>query len=182
MVSFSSYLRKDRILWSLLMLAHHRKPVCFSFISIDLPIWSTLETSATLYQKDKNQFHVLLSELSLPQSLEERQENIWGTDRPNNANQGLLWLEISPSRVIMTMQGNSKLNYRHFWERGVYGVSRYWLNGSQPGIQSSLRLRNFTRNLKVEGHPLPKSLRIEYELWSSQLQLGQYVLHLEIQH
>lgn len=164
------------------MLAHHRKPVCLSFLSIDLPIWLTLETSATLYQKDKNQFHVLLNDFSSPQSVEEREGIIQETNRPNNSNQGLLWLEISPSRVIMTMQGNSKLNYRHFWERGIYGVSRYWLNESQSEIQGSLRLRNFTRNLKVEGYPLPKSLRIEYELWSSQLQLGQYVLHLEIQH
>ncbi len=42
------------------MLTHHRRPVCLSLISTDLPILSTLETAATLYQKDLDRFHLLL--------------------------------------------------------------------------------------------------------------------------
>ncbi|MCC5626216.1 hypothetical protein LC574_35190, partial [Nostoc sp. CHAB 5715] len=43
------------------MLTHHRKPVCLSLISTDLPIWSVVETAATLYQKDTDRFHLLLT-------------------------------------------------------------------------------------------------------------------------
>ena len=93
---------------------------------------------------------------------------------------GLIWLEASSSRVVMTMQGNSNFSYRHFWERGIYGVSRYWLNSCLPENIASLRLRNFTRSLQLEGRPLPKILLVKYELWSEKLHLGNYILHLEI--
>ena len=43
------------------MLTHHRKPVCLSLISTDLPIWSVVETAGTLYQKDTDRFHLLLT-------------------------------------------------------------------------------------------------------------------------
>lgn len=153
------------------MLAHDRKSVYLSFISTDLPIWSTIQTTAYLYQKDNQRFHLLLSQHPLPQL----------TKQPNGQ-KGLMWLELSPYRVIMTMQQpEEKLSYRHFWETGIYGTSRYWLNQKPPEEISSFRLRNFTRSLQLKGQPLPKSLRIEYELWSAKLQLGQYVVHLEIQ-
>jgi hypothetical protein len=71
------------------------------------------------------------------------------------------------------------LSYRHFWEKGVYGVSRYWLNSNSQD-NSSIRLRNFTRSLKLEGHPLPTSVQVEYELWSAKLPLGSYIFHLDI--
>ncbi len=160
------------------MLTHHRRPVCLSFISTDLPILSTLETSATLYQKDQESFHLLLSQTEMPRSQ-------LPTDSPANEEaKQLLWLEISPYRVIMTMQGNGKFAYRHFWEKGIYGISRYWLNGdsNEPQAASSFRLRNFTRSLMLEGRPLPNYLRVEYELWSGEVHFGHYVLHLEIYH
>jgi hypothetical protein len=93
-----------------------------------------------------------------------------------------LWLEISPYRVIMTMQGNGKSSYRHFWEQGVYGLSRYWLQDERVSSYDQLRLRNFTRSLELAANPLPEHLRVEYELWTNQLCLGRYVLNLEIQH
>ncbi len=43
------------------MLTHHHKPVCLSIISTDLPVWSVVETPATLYQKDTEKFHLLLT-------------------------------------------------------------------------------------------------------------------------
>ncbi|MDB9356167.1 hypothetical protein PN486_07935, partial [Nodularia spumigena CS-587/03] len=43
------------------MLTHHRKPVCLSLISTDLPFWSVVETAGTLYQKDTDRFHLLLT-------------------------------------------------------------------------------------------------------------------------
>ncbi|WP_013321660.1 hypothetical protein [Gloeothece verrucosa] len=157
------------------MLTHHRRPVNLSLMSVDLPILSSVETSATLYQKDSNWFHVLLNESEIPRSIAEFE--------PSPIHPGenqLLWLEISPYRVIMTMQGKGKFAYRHYWEQGIYGVSRYWLNGDDPKETDSFRLRNFTRSLQLKGGSLPEYLRVEYELWSYQVRLGHYVLHLEI--
>jgi hypothetical protein len=163
------------------MLTHHRRPVCLSFISTDLPILSTLETAATLYQKDNHRFHLLLNQPEIIQSIADpltlSGEHV--SQAPPNR---WLWLEISPYRAILTMQGDSKFAYRHFWEKGVYGISRYWLNSDKAQPGHSFRLRNFTRNLKLEGDPLPEYLRVEYELWSEKVQLGHYVLHLEIYH
>jgi len=45
-----------------------------------------------------------------------------------------------------------------------------------------INLRNFTRSLTLTGKPIPEHLRLEYELWSDKLQLGRYVLDLEIHH
>jgi hypothetical protein len=179
------------------MLTHHRKPVLLSLISTDLPVWSVLETAATLYQKDSNQFHLLLTAppvkshevsdsagqedtlilgKSPSRDLHQQQSNLHIPNGPR-----ILWLEISPYRVIMTMQGNAQLSYRHFWEQGVYGVSRYWLPLESLQPNEPIRLRNFTANLKLSGHPLPEHLRVEYELWAGKVQLGCYILNLEIQ-
>ncbi|MBZ8180161.1 MAG: hypothetical protein SAL07_04615 [Oscillatoria sp. PMC 1051.18] len=155
------------------MLTHHRRPVCLSWLSTDLPICSTIETAATLYQKDRERFHLLLKDPQFSPSVAQPTK----TDKL-----GLLWLELSPYRVIMTMQGNANLGYRHFWEPGVYGISRYWLHGTDTKENGSFRLRNYTRSLRLEGRPLPESMRLEYELWSEKVRVGHYVLYLEIHH
>lgn len=160
------------------MLTHYRKPVCLSLVSTDLPIWSVLETAATLYQKDSDRFHLLLSEPPLKEQHIENPATLI-TESPTALGR-LLWLEISPQRVIMTMQGNGRLSYRHLWENGIYGLSRYWLQNDLS--QGQVRLRNFTVNLTLEGRPLPEHLRLEYELWSEKVQLGRYILNLEIHH
>ncbi|MEP0817104.1 hypothetical protein [Trichocoleus sp. FACHB-262] len=160
-------------------------------MSTDLPIWSVVDTAATLYQKDQERFHLLLTEPTLQdreghlEALDagttgvgiSDQETLAATPAPR-----LLWLEISPYRVIMTMQGNGRFSYRHFWEQGVYGLSRYWLQSDLLSSSGQMRLRNFTRSLKLEGQALPHHLRIEYELWSEKVQLGAYVLNLDIEH
>lgn len=158
------------------MLTHHRRPICLSLISTDLPICSSIETAATLYQKDKQRFHLLFYQS------ENTQPDSQTLKDPAKTNENLLWLEISPYRAIMTMQGKEKLAYRHFWEQGVYGMSRYWLNSQESQVSNSLRLRNYTRSLQLEGFPLPTHFRVEYELWSEKVQLGHYILHLEIYH
>jgi hypothetical protein len=164
------------------MLTHHRKPVSLSLVSTDLPIWSVVETAATVYQKDNERFHLLLHEPAIidkepqPENQEER------IILPTTLKPRLLWLEVSPYRVIMTMQGNGNYSYRHLWERGMYGISRYWLQSDSLVIPGQLKLRNFTRKLLFTGRPLPEYLRLEYELWSDKLQLGYYVLNLEIHH
>ena len=150
------------------MLANRRNNVYLSFISTDLPLWNIIEGNASLYQKDSDKFHLLLEQNNLAQS------------QPTTSTKGLLWLEISPSRVVLTMQSNGKFSYRHFWERGVYGISRYWFNADLPENSSSFRLRNFTRFLQFDCDPFLKSVQINYELWSSQLKLGSYVLHLDL--
>ncbi|RAM51241.1 hypothetical protein BLD44_001810 [Mastigocladus laminosus UU774] len=154
------------------MLTHHRKPVCLSLISTDLPLWSVVETAATLYQKDRDRFHLLLTAPTVNNSKEAL----------SPSSPRVLWLEISPYRVTMTMQGNAQLSYRHFWERGVYGITRYWLPNESLKPHQPIRLRNFTRSLTLNGHPLPENLRLEYELWAGKVQLGCYILNLEIHH
>ena len=157
------------------MLTHHQRPVCLSLSSTDLPIVSTIESAATLYEKEQGRFHLLLN-----QAQEKRSEIFPVNDQVSP--QRLLWLELSSSRVILTLQGNNQFSYRHFWEKGVYGISRYWLNEENQHLSSSFRLRNFTRDLTLTGAPLPEFLRVEYELWTGSVRLGHYVLHLEIYH
>ncbi len=157
------------------MLTHYRRPVSLSLISTDLPILSSIETAGTLYQKDAQWFHLTLNHQAIPNSQADTELN-WHEGSVGQ----LLWLEISPYRVVMTMQGKSKYAYRHFWEQGIYGISRYWLNGDNPKESYSFRLRNFTRRLTLKGGELPEYLRVEYELWSHQIPLGRYALHLEI--
>ncbi|MGH7998708.1 MAG: hypothetical protein ACREPR_04560 [Brasilonema sp.] len=171
------------------MLTHHRKPVCLSLISTDLPVWSVVETAATLYQKDRDRFHLLLSAPPVKdaETLEDSlftKNTICQEQSSTKVPSGprLLWLEISPYRVIMTMQGNGQLSYRHFWEQGVYGITRYWLPAESLQPSEPIRLRNFTRSLTLDKHPLPKHLRVEYELWAGEIQLGSYILSLEVKH
>ena len=163
------------------MLTHHRRPICLSLVSTNLPVWSTVEAAATLYQKDQERFHLLLSEPAPPE-WEPELTTTGDTNQRKSDTRRLLWLEISPYRVIMTMQANGRLSYRHLWERGVYGISRYLLQSESPQGYNSLRLRNYTQSLTLEGRPLPHHLRLEYELWSEKLPLGRYVLNLEIHH
>ncbi|MBD2358032.1 hypothetical protein H6G41_26050 [Tolypothrix sp. FACHB-123] len=170
------------------MLTHHRKPVCLSLISTDLPVWSVVETAGTLYQKDTDRFHLLLTappliscEIVNSQNPEDaplqKRSSAYAPSSPR-----ILWLEISPYRVIMTMQGNAQVSYRHFWEQGVYGVSRYWLPTESLQPNEPIRLRNFTTAMVLTGQSLPEHLRIEYELWADKVQLGRYILNLEIKH
>jgi hypothetical protein len=155
------------------MLTQHRISVSLSLLSFDLPLWSVVETDATLYQRSTDCFHLLLTEPLIVDVGSERSGNATQTPR-------LLWLELSPYRVMMTMQGNGRSSYRHYWEQGVYGMSRYWLQQeSQP---DQIQLRNFTRSLTLEGSAdFPRHLRVEYELWAGKVQVGHYVMNVEIQ-
>ena len=162
------------------MLSYQRKPVSLSFTSTDLPICSMLKTSATLYHKEQYQFHILLHE----PAISDRETS--STDilpiSSTSPKPRLLWLEVSLSQIIITMQGNGKYCYRHIWEKGVFGICRYWLQNDSLKLHYQLQIRNFTRNLLVQGRPIPEYLRLEYELWSQQLQMGHYILELEIHH
>jgi hypothetical protein len=158
------------------MLTQHRIPVCLSLLSFDLPVWSVVETDATLYQKDSDHFHLLLTE---PLVMDGWQGTAEALVPPTPR---LLWLELSPHRVIMTMQGNGRFSYRHCWEQGVYGVSRYWLQAASSIRKDQFQLRNYTRSLALEGQGLPHHLRVEYELWSDKVQVGHYVMNVDIEH
>ena len=169
------------------MLTHRRKPVSLSLISYDLPVWSLVETAGTLYQKGQNRFHLLLKE---PVICEPDRKDVKEADARENLlpmkeakeSSRLVWLEFSPYRATMTMQGNGKLGYRHLWERGMYGISRYWLQSDLSPENNQIRLRNYTRNLTVTGEKLPEHFRLEYELWAEKVRFGRYVLNLEIHH
>jgi hypothetical protein len=158
------------------MLTYPRKSVSLSWISTDLFVSSRLETAATLYQKDEGLFHLLLTE-PIGDPLEAQQKTNAGDSLMR-----MLWLEISPFRLVMTMQSNGPFSYRHVLERGLYSTSRYWLKGDDdnPESGSQMQLRNFTRSLQVVGDELPQFLQVEYELWANRVALGRYVLNLEI--
>ncbi|HEY9908650.1 MAG TPA: hypothetical protein V6D18_13710 [Thermosynechococcaceae cyanobacterium] len=161
------------------MLTHPKKLVSLLFTSTDLPIWSGLETTATLYQKDQEQFHLLMTEpvvrdRDIPFSKATLTTSTVITPR-------LLWLEFSPYRAVLTMQGNGSFTYRHLWERGLYGLSQFSLQ-CEVDRSRPLCLRNFTRNLDLKFGSRAIELRVEYELWSEQTQLGRYVLAVEIRN
>lgn len=161
------------------MLTQHR-PISISYLSTNLNLLAQLTTVATIYQRHEDSFHLVLKNVDfhgVEKHTGGNQEPITSTTSQKN----IIWLEISPYRVIMTQQHHSQLNYRHFWEKGVYGVSRYWLNSKDEMLRhQKIHLRNFTRNLTMIGGIIPDSLRIDYELWSHNLNLGHYILHVEI--
>jgi len=155
------------------MLVNRSQTVSLSFVSTDSPTWNTIVAKASMFQKGEEEFHLLLERQTLPHST-------FPTMKETESRQGIFWLDISPYRVTMTMQSNGKLSYRHFWERGIYGMSRYCLNTDPSQPSQSIRFQNFTRYLQVENDPFPRSVRIEYELWSANSCLGSYLMHVEI--
>jgi hypothetical protein len=165
------------------MQTHHRRPVCLLLTSTNLPVWSGIETVGTLYQKDQEQFHLLMTEPAVRDrdcALPVGNQDV--TTALPITTPRLLWLEFSPYQVTLTMQGQGQFSYRHLWRRGLYGMSRYWLQDETSLQSGQFQLRNYTRNLTLEAHPLPSFLRVEYELWSATMPLGHYVLNLEIRH
>lgn len=172
------------------MLTEHRKPVCLSLVSTDVPVLSVVDAAATLSQKDSDRFHLLLTAPPNKSSEEAIASGPALSPEATRYREGAIaptsprtwWLEISPHRVIMTMQGNAQLNYRHIWKQGISGSSRYWLPTESSPPNKPITLRNFTNILVLDGHPLPRHLRVEYELWAEKVQLGHYILNLEIQH
>ncbi len=191
------------------MFARHRKLVSLSLISLDLPLQSSVRTTAVLYRKDRERCHILFSEPLLadgsesqppnqpqpssdppqlpPSPPSQKTRNPFGL-APSSQEQGSLetvrdrhlWLEISPYRAILTMQGNGGCSYRHLWALGGYGTSRYWLQSNKNRPHDQLRLRNFTRSYTMEGQGIPRAFRLEYELWAQKISLGRYVLNLEV--
>jgi len=159
---------------------HRRLPASLSMVSLDLPVRTAIETVATLYQRDKGRFHVLL-DVPIHQSLPALPDRSVSIDL-DASQRSLLWLEIASTRAIFTVQSKTGLSYRHMWERGTYGISRYWLCEQNPQQYDRMRLRNFTRSFDLEGDEFPSRLRLEYELWSHRLPLGVYVLELDVHH
>ena len=157
------------------MITYPRKPISLSLNSSDLSLCTQVDTAATLYQKSPDCFHLLLTEPPLPEAEFGSANSVSTISQPR-----LLWLEISPYRLIMTMQSNGKFSYRHWLERGIYGMSRYWLQDEALGQGGQLRLRNFTRNLQIDGDPLPTHLSVEYELWANRVPMGRYQLDLQV--
>ncbi len=168
------------------MLTQLRRPIHLSFSSADGLLMSELETVGTLYQHDNDRFHLVLTEPLVmdwdtrSQALEASAVSTLTTTAVPAPR--LLWLEFSPYRVTMTMQGNGQFSYRHLFEPGVLGLSRYFLQDEAVYPNREFRLRNFTRHLHVKGNPLPSYLLLEYELRCDRLQLGQYTFSLEIHH
>lgn len=162
------------------MLTQLRCPIRLSLSSADELIVSDIETVGTLYQKDSDRYHLVLTEpLVTEWNLLFHTYDI--STVVTVPTPRLLWFEFSSYRIAMTMQGNGQFSYRHLFEPGVFGITRYWLQESNSPSEE-IRLRNFTRNLHVKGNPLPCYVLLEYELWAQQLKLGDYTLSFEIQH
>ena len=162
------------------MLTQLRRPIRLFLSSTDSLISTQIETMGTLYQKDRDRFHLLLTE-PLVSECDRQLAGYHPASCLTVTTPRLLWLEFSPFRVAMTMQGNGQFSYRHLFEPSVFGISRYWLQDTlAPSHQ--IRLRNFTRNLHLKGNPLPSYLLLEYELWSQSLKLGDYTFTVEIDH
>lgn len=159
------------------MLVNRYQTVYLSFIATDLPIWNVIEATAHLYQQEPGKFYLLLHQSN--SNINQTQAEV-RFSRHQKPKQELFWLEIAPNQIMLTMQSNSHLSYRHFWEQGASGISRYYLNQKCDRPSQSLRFRNFTRYLKVECDPFPRNIRLEYELWSKKIQLGSYIVHVDI--
>jgi hypothetical protein len=164
------------------MLTQLRCPVRLTFGSTDFLLTAETETVGTLYQKDADRFHLVMTEPHVMETAELLAIPDTAIALPKVPTPRLLWLDFSPYRVTMTMQGNGQFSYRHLFEPGVFGVSRYWLQDDTFDRDRQFRLRNFTRSLCVKGNPLPIFLLLNYELWAENLLLGEYNLTLEIQH
>ncbi len=158
------------------MLTEQRRTVLLSLTSPSLAIACEVEAIATLVQNDATHFHLLLPEAVVQDFCPIRE-----SAAPLHHNVRLLWLELSPYKVTLTLQGAGYFSYRHTWSRGVYGTSQYWLRRDAAQLNSVMQFRNFTRTLIWEHYPLPSRLYIDYELWSGLQQLGRYVLNLEIE-
>lgn len=163
------------------MLTQLRCPIRLSFSSVDSLVDSTVETVGTLYQKEGDRYHLVLTEPVVGQwdllFYNHEQPDLTNVPTPR-----LLWIEFSAYRVTLTMQGNGQFSYRHLFEPGVFGISRFWLQDNPFNPVGQMRCRNFTRHLHIKGNPLPNYLLLEYELWSHDLKLGEYLLNIEIQH
>lgn len=163
------------------MLTQLRRPVCLSLSSADTAFISEIETVGTLYQKDCDRYHLVLTEPLVTENHE-----LFPFTVPSHTTAvptpRLLWIEFSPYRVALTMQGNGQYSFRHAFEPGVYGTSRFWLQDDHLDLGAQMRLRNFTRFLHLKGNPLPRFLILEYELWAANLRLGEYRLDLEVHH
>ena len=143
------------------MLTHRRLPASLSLVSLDLPVRSAFETIVTLYQRAPQRFHVLIevpgsgsdhssdySEHSASTQARSQTTNFPSNAANTNAARSsspaieaqnrLLWLEISPNRAIFTSQSKAGLSYRHMWECGTYGISRYWLNTPNDILRDDL--------------------------------------------
>lgn len=164
------------------MLTQLRCPIRLTFDSTDFLLASEIETVGTLYQKEPDRFHLVMTEPLVIESHNLIQIPDTAIPISHVPTPRLLWLDFSPYRVTMTMQGNGQFSYRHLFEPGVFGLSRYWLQEETVGCDRQFRLRNFTRSLCVKGNPLPMFLLLNYELWAEDLLLGEYNLTLEIQH
>jgi len=157
------------------MLALHRS-VCLYLLSTDLGICSKINTSATLYPREQEVFHLFIEGVDFPTSrLKEEKTSPQGQ-------KGVIWLEISSSRMVMTMQGQGNYSYRHHWEKGRPSRSYFWFNTQDGQEKHSFRVANFTQRLLLQGNTLPKLVHLDYELGLKPVLLGKYSLSLEIYH
>ncbi len=152
------------------MLTHYRSAY-LSLDYYDCPVLLIADTTATIYQY-KNYFSLILSE---PEILDYEEKNV-NILRPNRR----FWLDIYTDRVVMTMMGNNQFQYRHLWELRKYATSRYWLENEKNKGLSPIRLRNYTRSLRLIKNNLPLTLHLEYDLWNEKIHLGHYLLKLEV--
>jgi hypothetical protein len=187
------------------MLPQLRRPVCLTLSALNQEFSTRVETFATVYQKAADRFHLVLTEpLIWDRTTQPEASPMLGGIAI--ATTRLLWLEMSPQRATLTMQGNGPFSYRHCWEHHALGSSRFWLHDPSPPPASPtpppaarreptpylaegpklapgyrLSLRNYTHSLIGRWQAeWPLQLRVDYELYAADLAMGHYCFNLEM--
>jgi len=143
------------------MLSRRSAPVALSWSALDLPWDASAAGVGTIYDRGSQQFHLLLHEEAV-----------------NTSGSRLLWLEVLPQRLTLTMQGDGQSHFRHLFKPGATGSSHFWVG------EQRLDVANFTRALRIDyasrTSKIPRQVYLEYELWLSHQRLGVYHLDAKI--
>ncbi|MEN9205177.1 MAG: hypothetical protein Q6J68_03890 [Thermostichales cyanobacterium SZTDM-1c_bins_54] len=143
------------------MLSRRSAPVALCWSALDLAWDASAAGVATIYDRGAQQFHVLLHEESV-----------------NQGGSRLLWLEVLPDRLTLTMQGDGQSHFRHLLRPGATGSSHFWVG------EQRLDVANFTRSLLIDypspARRLPCRVEVVYELWLAHQRLGVYQLDARI--
>jgi uncharacterized beta-barrel protein YwiB (DUF1934 family) len=144
------------------MLSRRSAPVALSWTALDLFWDASAAGVGTIYDRGAEQFHLLLHE-----------------DSVNSSGSRLLWLEVLPERLTLTMQGDGQSHFRHLFKPGATGSSHFWVG------EQRLDVANFTRSLGIDYQPgsrrAPRRVQVIYELWLAHQRLGVYELDAKIE-
>ncbi|MEO1131767.1 MAG: hypothetical protein AAFX40_03570 [Cyanobacteria bacterium J06639_1] len=152
------------------MLVRLKAPVTLSW-SNDSTVLHSLEAAAgTLYRRRPGHFNLVLAEPAV---------------NTHATTPRLLWLNIAPQGLTITMQGDGACSYRHALKLHQASTSTYWLQG-----MGKLQFCNYTSDLVVQYRAMPQSsdrllpvpinVRAQYKLRTGKDQFSHYCIDLAI--